>query len=197
LVNAISGIVPSSGSILVNNQPIPKIAAHRRARMGVIQVPEGRRVIAPLSVLENLELGHEAAGSRGDFRTDMARVFELFPVLSERRNQVSGTLSGGQQQMLAIGRALMGQPEILLLDEPSLGLAPVIIADVFRALKRLNSAGLTMLLVEQNARLALQTAHRAAVLEQGRVVREGAAKELADDPAILKHYFSQTTAQPS
>ncbi|HSV79569.1 MAG TPA: ABC transporter ATP-binding protein [Ramlibacter sp.] len=191
LVNAICGIVPSTGSIVFDGRPLKAVAAHQRARMGVIQVPEGRRVIAPLTVLENLELGREAAGSRGDAKADLQRVYDLFPILAERRGQLSGTLSGGQQQMLAIGRALMGQPKMLLLDEPSLGLAPVIIAEVFRALRRLNDEGMTILLVEQNARLALQTAHHAAVLEQGRIVQQGIAKDLADDPVIADHYFGQ------
>jgi branched-chain amino acid transport system ATP-binding protein len=191
LVNAICGIAPSSGAIMFEDRPLEAVAAHRRARAGVIQVPEGRRVIAPMSVLENLDLGREAATSRGNARLALERVYELFPILYERRHQVSGTLSGGQQQMLAIGRALMGQPKILLLDEPSLGLAPVVVADVFRALKRLNDEGMTMLLVEQNARLALQTAHHAAVLEQGRIVKEGLARDLANDPVIADHYFGQ------
>jgi branched-chain amino acid transport system ATP-binding protein len=163
--------------------------------MGVIQVPEGRRVIAPLSVLENLQLGREAAASRGDAKADLQRVYDLFPILAERRDQLSGTLSGGQQQMLAIGRALMGRPKILLLDEPSLGLAPVVVADVFRALERLNAEGMTLLLVEQNARLALQTAHHAAVLEQGRIVQQGVARDLANDPVIADHYFGQAAAR--
>ena len=193
LVNAISGIVRSSGRIDFEGQNLNAVPAHRRSRAGVIQVPEGRRVIAPMSVYENLELGSEAGASRNDFKADLAFVYDLFPILAERRNQLSGTLSGGQQQMLAIGRALMGRPKMLLLDEPSLGLAPVIVADVFKALKRLNDQGMTMLLVEQNARLALQTAHHAAVLEQGRIVRQGTAAELAADPAITDLYFGQAT----
>lgn len=192
LVNAISGLVAATGSIRVDGRPIDRVPAHRRARMGVIQVPEGRRVIAPLSVIENLELGCEAAGGRGEFKPDLERVFDLFPILAERRQQLSWSLSGGQQQMLAIGRALMGRPKILLLDEPSLGLAPVIVADVFRALERLNMEGMTIILVEQNAKLALQTAHRAAVLEHGHIVHRGDAGQLADDPVIVEHYFSQT-----
>jgi branched-chain amino acid transport system ATP-binding protein len=192
LVNAICGIVPSIGSIRFEGRELNRLAAHRRARQGVIQVPEGRRVIAPLTVRDNLKLGCEAAGGRAqDGEADAKRVFELFPILDERRHQLSGTLSGGQQQMLAIGRALMGHPRVLLLDEPSLGLAPVVVSDVFRALKRLNAQGMTILLVEQNARLALQTAHRAAVLEQGRIVQQGRADELAQDPQIAAHYFGQ------
>jgi branched-chain amino acid transport system ATP-binding protein len=189
LINAISGIVASSGAIVLNGRPIDDISAHRRARIGVIQVPEGRRVIAPLSVMENLELGREAARSRGDRREDLERVFGLFPILAERREQASGTLSGGQQQMLAIGRALMGRPNILMLDEPSLGLAPVIVAEVFRALEELNRQRMTILLVEQNARVALEIAGRAAILEQGCIAQLDDSRKLAADPAIVEHYL--------
>ena len=140
---------------------------------------------------ENLALGREAAGRRGSEASDIDEVYELFPILAERRNQLSGQLSGGQQQMLAIGRALMGKPRILLLDEPSLGLAPVIVREVFDALIRLNRGGLTILLVEQNAKLALQTAHNAAVIEQGRIVHQGAASDLIDDPVVADHYFGR------
>ena len=191
LVNALSGIVPSHGDILFEGEKLGRRAAHLRARAGIIQVPEGRRVIAPLSVAENLQLGRQAAGVRGSDAADLARVHTLFPVLKDRRDQLSGSLSGGQQQMLAIGRALMGRPKVLMLDEPSLGLAPVIVKDVFRALVQLNREGMTILLVEQNARLALQTAHRAAVLEQGRIVHQGAAADLAHDPVIADHYFGR------
>jgi branched-chain amino acid transport system ATP-binding protein len=191
LMNALSGIVPAAGEILFEGEPLARMPAHKRARAGIIQVPEGRRVIAPLSVAENLELGRQAAGTRGSDAADLERVHALFPVLKDRSQQASGSLSGGQQQMLAIGRALMGRPKVLLLDEPSLGLAPIVIKEVFRALQRLNEQGLTILLVEQNAKLALQTAHRAAVLEQGRVVHAGDAADLAGDPVIADHYFGR------
>ena len=194
LVNAISGIVPAQGEILFEGEPLGRQPAHKRARAGIIQVPEGRRVIAPLSVSENLALGRQAAGVRGSDAQDLEKVHALFPVLLERRDQLSGSLSGGQQQMLAIGRALMGRPKVLLLDEPSLGLAPVIIKEVFRALVELNRAGLTIVLVEQNAKLALQTARHAAVLEQGRIVHQGEAAALADDPVIADHYFGRAAA---
>jgi branched-chain amino acid transport system ATP-binding protein len=194
LVNAVTGIVPSAGGIDFGERAFNTLPAYQRARLGVIQVPEGRRVIAPLSVLENLLLGREALDARkGELEADLDRVFALFPILAERRAQLSGTLSGGQQQMLAIGRALMGHPRVLLLDEPSLGLAPVIIADVFRAILQLNAQGMTIFLVEQNARLAVQTAHRAAVLEQGRIVKQGDADALANDPEVEEHYFGQAT----
>ena len=197
LVNAISGVVGATGSVRFEGRTLERAAAHRRARLGIIQVPEGRRVIAPLSVHENLRLGCEASLGRGDWRRDLERVFELFPALAQRRHQASGTLSGGQQQMLAIGRALMGRPKVLLLDEPSLGLAPVIVADVFAALRKLNAEGMTMLLVEQNARLALQTAHRAAIIEQGSIVRQGPASELAADSTIAEHYFGHAKSVAS
>ncbi len=191
LMNALSGVVPATGEILFEGEPVARMAAHKRSRAGIIQVPEGRRVVAPLTVAENLELGRQAAGPRGSDAADLDRVHALFPVLKDRSNQLSGSLSGGQQQMLAIGRALMGRPSLLMLDEPSLGLAPLIIKEVFRALMRLNEQGLTILLVEQNARLALQTAHRAAVLEQGRVVHSGRAADLAEDAVIADHYFGR------
>jgi len=195
LLNAVCGIVPAvSGDIYLDGQAIGGMAAYKRARAGLVQVPEGRWVIAPLTVAENLELGRQAAYSRGSSASDLEYVHDLFPVLAERRSQLAGSLSGGQQQMLAIGRALMGKPKVLLLDEPSLGLAPVIVQEVFEALVRLNKAGMTILLVEQNAKLALKTAHAAAVLEQGRIVHQGIASELAEDPAIADHYFGRVEA---
>ena len=152
-------------------------------------MPEGRRVLGPLSVLENLLLGRQAARGRPPGRLD--DVFDLFPVLAERRAQLSGSLSGGQQQMLAIGRALMGNPRMLLLDEPSLGLSPLMATAVFAALARLNAAGLTMLVVEQNARRALQATSSAYVMEGGRIVAQGASAALLEDPAIIAHYLGQ------
>lgn len=197
LLNAISGIVKANGgTVTFEGQPILGRPAHRIARRGIIQVPEGRQVLAPLTVADNLELGRHAAGERGSDNSDLEHVFDLFPILAERRHQLAGSMSGGQQQMLAIGRALMGRPSVLLLDEPSLGLAPVIVAEVFAALRRLNEAGMTMLLIEQNAKLALDTAHRAAVLEQGRVVHRGQARDLASDPVVADHYFGRAPAQP-
>jgi len=196
LLNAVSGIVPaSSGSITLEGEAVNGRAAHLIARSGIIQVPEGRRIIAPLTVSENLELGRQASGNRGSDQHDLDQVHQLFPILAERRNQIAGSLSGGQQQMLAIGRALMGRPRILLLDEPSLGLAPVIVREVFDALIRLNGAGLTILLVEQNAKLALETAHNAAVIEQGRIVMQGSAKNLANDPVVADHYLGRAGAE--
>lgn len=191
MLNAISGIVKSSGTVCLEGKPISKLPAHLRAREGLIQVPEGRRIISPLTVAENLTLGIQASGARGNSARDLDQVLDLFPVLAQRRKQVAGSMSGGQQQMLAIGRALMGRPKVLLLDEPSLGLAPVIVREVFQALLRLNKEGLTVLLVEQNARLALETAHEGAVLEQGRIVHSGSARRLSEDPVIADHYFGR------
>jgi branched-chain amino acid transport system ATP-binding protein len=195
LLNAASGIAPiSEGRILLEGEVVSGRAAHHIARSGLIQSPEGRRIIGPLTVAENLMLGRQAAGRRGSSGSDLDQIHDLFPILLERRNQLAGLLSGGQQQMLAIGRALMGRPRVLMLDEPSLGLAPVIIREVFDALIRLNKSGLTILLVEQNARLALQTAAAAAVIEHGRIVHEGAAAALADDPVVADHYFGRAAA---
>jgi branched-chain amino acid transport system ATP-binding protein len=191
MLHTICGLMrPSSGSISFRDENITGQPAYRIARKGVVLVPEGRQILAPLSVRENLELGSLALGKRprGDYGTVEA-VFGLFPRLEERREQLAGSLSGGEQQMLAIGRALMGAPELLLLDEPSLGLAPIIVSMVFDALKRLNAAGLTILLVEQNARLALQISDYAYVMERGRIVNEGESKRLRTDPSIQAHYL--------
>ena len=186
-----SGIVrPAGGSIRLNGREHAGRKPWNIAREGLLQVPEGRQVLPEMTVLENLRIGASALGTRPPDYTSR-RVFELFPILAERQTQLAGSLSGGQQQMLAIGRALMGGPKLLLLDEPSLGLAPVIVRQVFAALKALNAAGLTILLVEQNARLAFETTTRAYVLEQGRIVSSGASRDLARDPAIIAHYLGQ------
>ena len=193
LLNTISGLIqPASGSVQLDGQPVTGLPPYEVARMGLLHVPEGRRILGPLSVEENLELGRLAVGKRplkpGD---DLDKIYSLFPILKERRKQTGGSLSGGQQQMLAIGRALMGQPRVLLLDEPSLGLAPVVVSQVFDALIRLNKEGLTILLVEQNAKRALSVADHGYVLEQGRIVHEGPCSVLADDPKIIAHYFGR------
>jgi branched-chain amino acid transport system ATP-binding protein len=188
LMNALSGVLrPSAGRIVFEGEDVTGRPAFRVARRGLIQVPEGRRILGPLSVRENLELGRLARGTREG--ADLDLVFSLFPRLIERERQSAGSLSGGEQQMLAIGRALMGRPRLLMLDEPSLGLAPVIVSQVFAALAELNRSGLTILLVEQNARRALDLASRAYVLERGRVVRSGGSAELASDPAIAASYL--------
>jgi branched-chain amino acid transport system ATP-binding protein len=163
------------------------------ARQGLQQVPEGRQVWPEMTVLENLRLGATALRGR-PASYSLERIFELFPILSERQRQLAGSLSGGQQQMLAIGRALMGSPRLLLLDEPSLGLAPLVVKQVFDALTALNREGLTILLVEQNSTLALGSTHRAYVIEQGKIVHEGFSSELKDDPQVVAHYLGHAAA---
>lgn len=191
LVNTISGIVRAThGVITFENRNVVALSTFSRVRAGIIQVPEGRQVLGPMSVEENLQLGTTARGSRHDAKsTEMEDVFELFPILRERRAQAAGSMSGGEQQMLAIGRALMGNPKLLLLDEPSLGLSPLMVKAVFAALAKLNAAGLTIFLIEQNARMALQTAQYAYVIDRGVVTLEGAASDLLSDPRVAERYL--------
>lgn len=189
LLNCISGIVrPTAGSILFQNTEISRRPAHRISQLGLQQVPEGRQILVDLSVEENLQLGTLALGKRAP-RLTIEDIYDLFPVLKEKRLQRSGDLSGGQQQMLAIGRALVANPGLLLLDEPSLGLSPIITDQVFETLKRLNEAGLTILVVEQNALRALTYTQRAYILERGRLVLEGPSADLLTDPRVAEHYL--------
>lgn len=189
LVNAVSGTVtPAQGEVLLNGRSLSAMKPWHISATGVLQVPEGRQVFAQLSVIENLQLGLTALHGR-PAETRLQDVFELFPILNERQEQLAGSLSGGQQQMLAIGRALMGSPQLLLLDEPSLGLAPVVIAQVFAALRTLKSRGMTILLIEQNAHLALDLSDRAYILDQGRIVMAGTSAELAADDSVVAHYL--------
>ena len=189
LLNCLSGVVrPTGGSIRFQDQELLGVAPWHIARRGLLQVPEGRQILPNLTVRENLTLGATALSGRTPTYT-LERINNLFPILAERREQRAGSLSGGQQQLLAIGRALMGAPRLLLLDEPSLGLAPVIVTQVFEALRALNAEGLTILLVEQNARQALLATDRAYVIERGCVVHEGLSADLAADPAIVSHYL--------
>ena len=189
LLNCISGIVPAAaGSAAFKGAELRGKRPAAIARLGLLQVPEGRQILGDLSVQENLQLGELALGGRSA-TWSYDKVVDLFPVLGKRQEQRAGSLSGGEQQMLAIGRALMGAPEMLLLDEPSLGLAPIIVDQVFAVLKQLNDAGLTILLVEQNARRALGVASRAYILERGKVVREGSAAEIAADPQVVSYYL--------
>ena len=191
LLNCVSGQVRAAGgSIKLEGDEMTGQSPWTVSRRGLLQVPEGRQVFAEMTVLENLQLGATALRSRAA-AYPLKRVLELFPILAERRAQSAGSLSGGQQQMLAIGRALMGGPRLLLLDEPSLGLAPLIAKQVFATLLALNQEGLTILLIEQNAMQALAVTHRAYVIEQGRVVYSGASSELRNNPEIEAHYLGQ------
>lgn len=194
LLNTICGLLrPNRGRTTFDGINLSKLRAHQVARLGVIQVPEGRQILGPLSVEENLRLGHIASRQRdGNVEADIERVLELFPALKSRMTEAAGRLSGGQQQMLAIGRALMGRPKLLLLDEPSLGLSPIIVGQVFETLRKLHEEGLTILLVEQNARLALATANYAYVMERGRIVHQGPCDELRADPKIAALYLGAT-----
>jgi branched-chain amino acid transport system ATP-binding protein len=193
LLKTICGLIrASAGAIQFDGAPVTRLATYEIARRGAVMVPEGRQILGPLTVAENLRLGHRAAARRGGvLRDDMDEVFALFPILAERRNQVAGQLSGGQQQMLAIGRALMGRPRLLLLDEPSLGLGPAIVAQVFETLRRVHQQGLTMLLVEQNAKRALDATDYAYVMERGRIVHQGPSRQLQSDPVVIEHYLGQ------
>lgn len=191
---SICGITPlKKGEIFYNGQPIHGKPADSLPQLGLVQVPEGRRIFPRLSVEDNLELGAFFRRNQSDIEADMNHVFDLFPVLKERRRQLGGTLSGGEQQMLAIGRALMSRPKLLLLDEPSLGLAPLIVQRIFDIVRDINAKeNTTILLVEQNANLALQIAKRGYVLETGKIVMEDAAVKLLDNPDIRKAYLGET-----
>lgn len=189
LLNCMSGVVRAmAGQITFEGRDISALPAHTIARAGLLHVPEGRQVLAEMTVRENLMLGALARGPR-QVVYEMSRVVELFPILGERMTQLAGTLSGGQQQMLAIGRALLGSPRILLLDEPSLGLSPLMTQQVFVALDKLHKEGLTIVLVEQNAHRALAATERAYVIERGLIVQHGDSVALQNDPAIIEHYL--------
>jgi branched-chain amino acid transport system ATP-binding protein len=188
---SISGVTAlRSGRIWYEGSTISGYPAHKIVQMGVSQVPEGRRIFPRMTVRENLEMG-AFSRAKQELANDLGRAFEMFPVLSERSNQLGGTLSGGEQQMLAIGRALMSRPRLLLLDEPSLGLAPIIVTRIFKIIKEINQQGTTILLVEQNAKAALRLAHRAYVMETGRIVMQGEAAVLEKDPGIKKAYLGE------
>ncbi|MFB9683884.1 ABC transporter ATP-binding protein [Amycolatopsis plumensis] len=189
-MRAISGIRPiSSGKITFAGEDISKLRGDLRVVRGISQAPEGRGIFPGMTVLENLDMGAYARKDRKDLGADLDRVFELFPRLAERKTQMGGTMSGGEQQMLAIGRALMAKPKLLLLDEPSMGLAPQFIQQIFRIITEINKQGTTVLLVEQNAQQALSRAHRAYVLETGRITKSGTGKELLADNSIKEAYL--------
>ncbi len=191
-LRTISGLVrPREGRIEFNGHVLNHVPAHRIVQMGVCHVPEGRRIFTTLTVMENLMMGAYTVKDERTIQENLRRVFDLFPRLAERKNQLGGTLSGGEQQMLTIGRALMARPKLLLLDEPSLGLAPMLVKAIFETIREINARGTTILLVEQNARAALKIAHRAYVLETGRVVLSGPARELMQDERVRKAYLGE------
>ena len=186
----ISGILkPSSGSIFLSDADITGLPPHRIVSLGISQVPEGRRIFSKLTVLENLEMGHFL--ERGDLKSSLETVYTLFPILKERRSQKGGTLSGGEQQMLAIARALMSSPDILLLDEPSLGLAPILVSKIFKTIQEINSKGVTVLLVEQNAKAALKLSHRGYVIENGTITLQGRSEDLLHNEKVRHAYLGE------
>jgi branched-chain amino acid transport system ATP-binding protein len=197
LLNTLSGIVPpKSGEIVFDNTPIAALAPHNIVKLGISQVPEGRQVFKPLSVEDNLELGaylrYKTNAGKADVKQTIEMVYGLFPILRERRKQLAGTLSGGEQQMLSIGRALMAKPRLLLLDEPSMGLAPMISQEIFRVIKTLSrQSNTTIFLVEQNARAALKMANRGYVIETGRLILEGTATELLENKDVQRAYLGK------
>lgn len=189
-LRTISGLMkPKSGTIVFEDENIAGTPAHKIVAKGLCQVPEGRHVFANMTVMENLELGAYLRSDKDEIAKDLEDVFKKFPRLLERKNQVSGTLSGGEQQMLAMGRALMSRPRLLLLDEPSMGLAPLLVKEIFHIIQEINESGTTVLLVEQNANMALSIADKAYVLETGKVVLAGTAQELASSEAVRKAYL--------
>lgn len=190
LLRAISGIAPiRNGTIIFDSTDLGGVPAHQIVKIGVAHVPEGRGIFANLTVQENLKLSTWSRMDRKDLQREYQRVFDLFPRLAERQNQLAGTLSGGEQQMLAVARALMTRGRLMLLDEPSMGLAPVLVREIFQIVREINSTGTTILLVEQNARQALRLAHRGYVLESGLLTIAGTAEELMDDPKVKAAYL--------
>jgi branched-chain amino acid transport system ATP-binding protein len=190
IMHAISGLIKAKkGSIQFMDKDITKQPAHKVISYGLAQVPEGRRIFAQLTVLENLEMGAYLRKDKDEIKKDLERVFKYFPRLKDRESQLAGTLSGGEQQMLAMGRALMSKPKLLLLDEPSMGLSPILVNEIFDIIKEINNDGVTILLVEQNANKALSIANRAYVLETGNVTISGDAKEVASNPKVREAYL--------
>lgn len=192
LLKTLSGLLkPRQGEMIYQGIRLGELAPHKIVAAGIAQVPEGRQIFANLTVKENLELGAYSRRDGKSFKDDFERIFILFPRLKERIHQNAGTLSGGEQQMLAIGRALMAKPKLLLLDEPSLGIAPTLVQQIFKTLKEINGQGVTLLLVEQDAYLALESVHRGYVLETGNIILSGPAQELLHNPKIQKAYLGQ------
>jgi branched-chain amino acid transport system ATP-binding protein len=189
-LRTISGLMhPASGTITFDGQDITRVAAHKIVNLGICQSPEGRRLFSRMQVIDNLRMGAYTRTDKPGIQQDMERVFTLFPRLKERATQLAGTLSGGEQQMLAVGRALMSRPKLLMLDEPSLGLAPILADTIFKTIQEINAAGTPILLVEQNAVRALEVAHRGYVLETGNVVQKGTGKELLGSPDVQRAYL--------
>ena len=191
-LHTITGLLaPKSGSVLFEGKDITKVPAHKIVSMGMAHVPEGRRVFAELSVYENLKMGAYTRKDKKEIEESLANVYKRFPRLEERKNQMAGTLSGGEQQMLAMGRALMSKPKIILMDEPSMGLSPIFVEEIFNIIKEISAEGTTVLLVEQNAKKALAIADRAYVLETGNIVLSGDAKEMMNNDSIKKAYLGE------
>lgn len=190
VMKTISGLIHSrGGSIQFDGHEISKLAAHKIPGLGLVQVPEGRRIFTQMTVLENLEMGAYLRNDKEEIQKDLEKIYHRFPRLKERKNQLAGTLSGGEQQMLAMGRALMAKPKLLLLDEPSMGLSPILVNEIFDIIKKINADGVTVLLVEQNANKALSIANRAYVLETGNITISGDAKEVANNPKVKEAYL--------
>lgn len=192
ILHTVSGLLsPKHGSVRFEGQDITKTPAHKIVGLGMAHVPEGRRVFADLTVLQNLRMGAYTRPDKAEIEETLEKVYQRFPRLRERKNQTAGTLSGGEQQMLAMGRALMSHPKIILMDEPSMGLSPILVNEIFDIIRSVNETGTTVLLVEQNARKALDIANRAYVLETGRIVTSGDAKALMNDDSIRKAYLGE------
>lgn len=191
-LHTITGLLKAkSGSVMFDGKELTKMPPHKIVEMGMAHVPEGRRIFQQLSVFKNLDLGAYTRRDRAEYARNLAMVYEKFPRLEERKNQIAGTLSGGEQQMLAMGRALMSKPRILLLDEPSMGLSPLFVGEIFKIIEDVSKAGTTVLLVEQNAKKALSIADRGYVLETGKVVKTGRASDLLNDDSIKKAYLGE------
>ena len=191
-LHTITGLLsPKKGQVIFEGKDITKVPAHKIVSMGMAHVPEGRRVFAELSVYENLKMGAYTQSDKNEIEESLANVYRRFPRLEERKNQMAGTLSGGEQQMLAMGRALMSKPKIILMDEPSMGLSPILVNEIFDIIRAVSESGTTVLLVEQNAKKALAIADRAYVLETGKIVLEGNAKDLLEDDSIKKAYLGE------
>lgn len=192
ILHTVTGLIPSSkGSIMYEGKSIGKMPGHKIVALGMAHVPEGRRVFSQLTVYQNLRMGAYTRKDKKEFEDTIRMVYQKFPRLEERKNQVAGTLSGGEQQMLAMGRALMSHPKIILMDEPSMGLSPIFVEEIFKIIREISASGTTVLLVEQNAKKALSIANRAYVLETGKIVLEGPAEKLMNDESVKKAYLGE------